>query len=159
MNTNEQLIQQFYTCFQQKDFRGMQACYHDKATFSDPVFQNLNAKQAKAMWQMLIERGKDLTLVFSGISADDTHGKAHWEATYTFSGSGNKVLNIIDAEFEFRDGKIFRHQDTFDFWKWAGMALGVSGKLLGWTSILQNKVRQTANSGLQKFISQHPEFQ
>ena len=159
MNANQALINHFYTCFQKKDFRGMQECYHDEAVFSDEVFQNLSSKEVKAMWQMLIERGKDLELTFNNVSADAKTGKAHWEASYTFSSTGNKVLNKIEAEFEFKDGKIYRHRDKFDFWKWTGMALGTTGKLLGWTSFLKNKVRKTANSGLQKFISRHPEFQ
>jgi ketosteroid isomerase-like protein len=134
MNANEQLINTFYTCFKNKDYEGMQACYADNAIFSDAVFKNLNAEQVKAMWQMLILKGKDLRLEFSNISADDTTGKAHWDAYYTFSATGKKVINRIDANFEFENGKITKHVDHFGFYKWAKQALGITGILLGWTA-------------------------
>jgi hypothetical protein len=63
------------------------------------------------------------------------------------------VHNIIDATFTFRDGKIVRHVDRFDLWRWAGMALGVTGKLLGWTPIVQGKIRAQAAQGLDAFIA------
>jgi len=61
---------------------------------------------------------------------------------------------IIDAEFEFRDGKILRHRDRFDFHRWSRQALGTSGLLLGWTPLLRNKVRSTARGSLEKFMQE-----
>ena len=29
------------------------------------------------------------------------------------------VNNDISATLEFKDGKIFRHRDSFDFWRWS----------------------------------------
>jgi hypothetical protein len=149
----DQLITKFYSAFQNKDWQTMQSCYHDEATFSDPVFQNLNAKEVKAMWHMLVTSGKDLVLQFSNVQASATNGSCHWEAFYTFSKTGKKVHNIIEARFEFKDGKIFRHTDSFDLWRWGRMALGLSGLLLGWSSVLQNKVRSMAKANLTKFMS------
>ncbi len=60
--------------------------------------------------------------------------------------------NIIDAEFEFRDGLILRHIDRFDFYRWSRQALGLPGLLFGWTDKLRAKVKGTAASGLQEFI-------
>ena len=37
---NQLLLEHFYTCFQNKDYAGMQACYTDDATFSDEEFDN-----------------------------------------------------------------------------------------------------------------------
>jgi ketosteroid isomerase-like protein len=153
MHPNEQLIHNFYSAFQRHDGVGMAACYHPEVVFSDPVFVDLHGSRAKSMWQMLCERGKDLTLTFSNVRADDQSGSAHWEATYTFSTTGRKVLNIIDATFEFRDGKIIKHTDTFDFWRWSRQALGMSGVLLGWSPFLQNTVRKTAIKGLDAFVA------
>lgn len=107
---------------------------------------------AGRMWRMLCARGKDLTLVFSGIQADDERGRAHWEADYTFSATGRHVHNVIDATFTFRGGKILTHTDSFDLHGWTRQALGPAGLLLGWTSFLQNKVRRTAMDGLEKFV-------
>ncbi len=153
------LIEQFYSRFQQKDYAGMIACYHQQIEFSDPVFTDLKGKQAGAMWHMLIERGADMKLTFDRVQAQGNSGSAHWEATYTFSSSKRHVHNVIDAAFDFQDGKIIRHRDHFDFWRWSRMALGTSGLLLGWSPIIQNKVRQTAKAGLMAFIAKHPEYQ
>lgn len=152
MNANEQLIQKFYTCFQNKDYKGMQECYADNATFSDSVFVNLNAQQVKAMWQMLITTGKDLKLEFSQVKADEKTGKAHWDAYYTFTKTGNKVVNKIDAQFIFENGKIIQHTDNFSFYNWAKQALGFPGLLLGWTPFLKNKIRMFAMKSLKEFI-------
>ncbi len=155
MHPNAQLLTDFYTAFSKRDHEAMGACYGDAARFGDPVFQDLSAAQARAMWRMLCERGADLEIVFSGIEADDATGKAHWEADYTFSATGRKVHNVIDATFAFEDGKIVRHQDVFDFWAWTRMALGVPGVLLGWTPIIQGKVRGQAGDQLKKFMAKH----
>lgn len=153
MNNNEQLINNFYTCFQNKDYKGMQNCYADNATFSDEVFVNLDAAQAKAMWQMLITSGKDLKLEFKNINADEKSGSAEWTATYIFSTTGKKVINHINASFLFGNGKIIKHNDKFSFYKWARQALGPVGILLGWTSLLKNKVRKTAMRSLENFMN------
>ncbi|MDX2046676.1 MAG: nuclear transport factor 2 family protein [Chitinophagaceae bacterium] len=155
MNPNEQLIHHFYSCFQNKDFRGMQACYADHAVFSDPVFRNLNAAEVKAMWQMLIERGKDLQLEFKKVKAGEKTGSAEWIAHYTFSVTGNKVTNHIHADFVFEGGKIVKHTDHFSFYKWARQALGTTGLLLGWTPLIQNKVRTGAMKNLAAFIKKN----
>lgn len=131
----------------------MQDCYADKATFSDEAFQNLNSAQVKAMWEMLIKRGKDLELRFQNVTANEKTGSAEWIANYTFSQTGNKVENHIKANFEFENGKIVKHIDSFDFYKWTSQALGLPGKLLGWTSFLQNKVRQKAMKSLDDFMN------
>ncbi|MEI9920346.1 MAG: nuclear transport factor 2 family protein [Bacteroidota bacterium] len=152
MNANEKLITKFYSAFQQKDFLVMQTCYHPEATFNDPVFRNLNSKEVKSMWQMLLTSSKDLRIEFSDIHSNDQSGSAHWEAWYSFSRTGRQVHNIIDATFEFRDGLIYRHHDHFNFWKWSRQALGTSGTLLGWSPVVKNKVRDTARRSLDKFM-------
>ncbi|MBZ0276926.1 MAG: nuclear transport factor 2 family protein [Anaerolineae bacterium] len=154
----QQIITDFYTSFQKRDYAGMIACYHPQVTFSDPVFVGLKGKQAGAMWHMLCERSRDLNVTFNGVQVQGTTGAAHWEATYTFS-TGRHVHNIIDAAFIFQDGKIIQHRDRFDFWRWTRMALGTSGVLLGWSPLVQNKVRQTGMGGLRVFIEKHPEYQ
>jgi hypothetical protein len=153
MHSNRHLIETFYSAFQEKDYKTMQQCYNDGATFSDPAFQNLNAAEVKAMWQMLLLSGSDLKIEFRDIKANDKTGSCHWEAWYTFSRTGRKVHNIIDAEFEFKEGKIFRHRDHFNFWRWSKQALGVSGLLLGWSSFLENKVRATAKGRLRSYMA------
>jgi hypothetical protein len=153
MNANEQLINKFYEAFAQKDFNTMAECYHTEATFKDEAFDLKGSRQIGSMWRMLIERGTDMRMEFSNVHANDSTGKAHWEAWYTFSSTGNKVHNIIDANFIFKDGKIFTHRDSFDFHRWASQSLGIMGKLLGWTGFLHQKVRNTAMSGLENYMA------
>ncbi|MBS0659848.1 MAG: nuclear transport factor 2 family protein [Verrucomicrobia bacterium] len=152
MHPHAALLDKFYAAFAQRDGATMATCYAPDATFEDPAFQ-LKGAEIGAMWTMLCERGKDLRLEASGIQADDTRGQAHWEAWYTFSGTGRKVHNIIDATFTFRDGLIATHVDKFDFHRWSRQALGLPGLLLGWTGILQGKVREKAMTGLRQFMA------
>lgn len=158
MHPHRELLERFYNSFRQRDHAGMMACYSRTAEFSDAVF-SLKGKGVGAMWHMLCAGGKDLEISFRDIEADDHRGKAHWEARYTFSTTGRKVHNIINAEFAFQDGVIFRHRDNFDFWRWSRMALGPMGWLLGWTPMLQNQVQRTAEKHLERFIASHPEYQ
>ena len=129
----------------------MVECYHENVVFSDPVFQNLQGEKAGRMWTMLCAQAKDFELEFKDISANEKQGSAHWEATYTFSKTGRKVHNIIEAAFEFEGGKIIRHTDSFDLRKWCSMALGPVGILFGWASPLQNKIRKTAMTSLERY--------
>jgi len=149
---NDQLIRHFYESFTRHDADEMIACYADDIEFSDPAFGRLSGADVKNMWKMLVTRGKgNIKIEFTNVTADDRKGSADWTADYLFSKTGRKVFNRIHAEFEFKDGKIFRHHDTFDFWKWSQQALGVSGLLLGWSSFLQNKVRQNARESLREY--------
>jgi len=154
---HEALIERFYSSFQRRDAEGMIACYHPDITFSDPVFTDLRGGEARAMWRMLCERGKDLELDFRDVRADDAEGQAHWEAHYSFSATQRRVHNIIDARFHFKDGKIIRHQDTFDLWRWSRMAIGPAALLFGWLPPMQNAIRKKARAGLDAFIASRGE--
>jgi len=152
-----ELITKFYEAFSRRDAEGMVACYADDVVFSDPVFTELRGIEAKNMWRMLCERGTDLKVVFRDVTSDGKKGSAHWDADYSFSLTGRQVHNVIDATFEFADGKIVRHKDVFDLWRWAGMALGAKGKLLGWAPPVQNAIRKQGMKGLSGWTKAHPE--
>jgi len=158
MNNNEQLLHTFYTAFQNKDWNTMQSYYHEKIVFNDAVFKNLEGKKVGAMWHMLLQNGKDLELIFDGIEANDQAGKAHWVVTYTFFKTGNKVINDISASFQFKDGKIIKHNDTFDFQKWAKQAFGVVGILFGRFPFFHKKISETALKSLNTFIQKNKEI-
>jgi len=155
MNNNEELIYHFYTCFKNKDIEGMQNCYADHAVFSDTVFQNLDARQVRSMWKMLIGSAKDMHIEYNQVKADENSGSAQWTATYTFSATGKKVVNHIQASFQFENGKIIKHQDEFNFHQWAKQALGFTGLLLGWTPFLKNKIRKKASGNLKSYMDIH----
>jgi len=146
------LIERFYGCFQKGDGAGMAACYHPDIVFSDPVFRDLAGPRAGAMWRMLTLRAKSLEVTFRDVKADDEAGSAHWEASYLFSATGRHVHNVIDATFRFKEGKIVRHDDRFDLWRWSSMALGAKGRFLGWLPPVQNAIRTQAVKGLDQFM-------
>ena len=149
-------IESFYKAFSLRDAGGMVACYHPQVAFRDPVFLELDSAHVRAMWRMLCERGKDLRVEASAIEVSGDEGKARWDAWYTFSGTGRKVHNVIDARFRFQDGLIVRHDDSFDLWRWTRMAIGPAGVLLGWSPPIQGKIRKTAAAGLADWMAKHP---
>ena len=153
---NSTLIQRFYQAFTDHDVDTMLSCYHENVRFSDPVFGDLDAEEVRAMWRMLLERGgKDLSITFGEVKADDTYGSARWEAVYPFSKTGRKVHNKIKATFVFKDHKIIDHKDHFSFWKWSAMALGIPGVFLGWSPFLRNKVSAQSLKLLNNYKSKH----
>lgn len=152
VSKNKQLIETFYKAFQQKDPQTMAQCYHPEAYFRDEAFE-LTGKEIGSMWHMLCSRGKDMTMEYS-VSEENGVITAHWEPQYRFSQTGRHVHNIVDAEFEFREGKIMTHIDRFNFWRWSRQALGAPGLFLGWTPLLRNKVSTMAMGNLKKFIQQ-----
>lgn len=153
MNSHENLITAFYAAFAKQDHAGMAACYHDDVEFTDPVFGTLKGIQAKAMWQMLLERSKgNLKISFQNVQANDSTGSARWEAIYPFSTTGRMVHNKIDASFQFKDGKIIKHTDHFDLYAWSRQAFGITGTLLGFTPFFQKKIRETAAKSLHSYL-------
>jgi len=158
MNDQEKLITQFYTCFQNKDYVGMQQCYAGNLIFTDDAFQSLRYNQARAMWHMLLTSATDLQLTFENVTADAHSGSCRWTATYTFALTNRKVVNKIDTRMEFDGTKIVTHHDRFDFWKWSRQAFGFTGLLLGWTSFFKKKVQTKARQRLEDFIAKHPQY-
>lgn len=153
---NAVLLERFYGAFAALDAATMAACYAPDAQFEDEVFALRGRDEIAAMWEMLCtatrDTGRDAwSLSWSGIVADERAGRAHWEAHYRFSATGRLVHNIIEAQFEFRDGLIVRHRDRFDFRAWARQALGLPGWLLGGTGLLRRKVAARAAARLSAF--------
>lgn len=102
---------------------------------------------------MLCHSATDLKIEFSDVKANEKSGSAKWVATYSFSKTGRKVTNRISADFEFKDGKIIKHIDSFNLHKWAQQAIGFQGWLLGGTTFFKKKLQAQANKSLDKFLS------
>ena len=153
MQTNAEVINRFYTAFQQKDYKGMNACYSDDIVFSDPAFGLLRGDEAKFMWEMLCKNAKDFSLTFSDIELlDEEYATCKWTATYTFSQTGRKVVNRIKAFMKLKDGKIIEHSDAFPLSKWAAQALGWKGQLFGWMGWMKRAIQKKARKNLVAFI-------
>src|SRR4051794_37245367 len=145
----DELIERFYTAFGAHDGDTMASCYAADAHFWDPVFGDLNGQEPGAMWRMLTGRAPDLTVELAAHSAEGDTGSAHWIAHYTFSQTGRKVVNDIQATFRFEDGLIADHRDEFDFTKWARQAVGLPGLL----PPVRSTIRKKARAGLDEYMS------
>ena len=151
------LIKKFYTSFSKGNAQGMTSCYHKDVTFQDPVFGKLNGDRACKMWEMLLSQKKAETSInFSNIVSNAQDGTANWIAKYQYGDKNRPVVNKVQAQFRFKDGKIISHTDTFDLWKWTRQALGISGYLIGWTPFMKNKIQATTNEKLDTYIKNRP---
>jgi len=151
MTANEATIIKFYTAFANADAAQMCECYHPNVQFRDPAFGLLKGKEVCEMWKMLIERNRNLKIDFSEIIATEHLGSARWIASYRYSKTNRKVVNIIASKFYFEHGLIIKHIDDFDIWKWSKQALGIKGLLLGWTGFMQKKIQEKARMSLKKY--------
>jgi len=152
MNNNEELIQNFYDAFARLDYEAMKDCYSANPIFNDPVFGVIQGNEVKAMWEMLCKNARDFKLQVEKIEVDEEYGTCNWTAMYTFSKTGNKVINYVKAHMRIENGKITEHTDEFDIYKWSRQALGVTGVLLGWSGYIKNKIRHEAKTNLYKFM-------
>lgn len=152
MKAREQIIEEFYSGFAAANSTTMCSCYHPEIVFQDPVFGILGGDDARDMWEMLIEKSNGLMdIKFSNVISDGKTGSADWIADYIFSSTKRPVKNSVHAEFEFKDGLIYRHVDSFNLYSWSKQAFGLKGILLGWTPFFKNKVQQQALSSLRSF--------
>jgi hypothetical protein len=152
MTENEKTLIRFYTAFANADAETMCKCYHADAQFRDPVFDLLKGNDVCNMWKMLIKKSKgQIKIDFSDVKATEYIGSAQWIATYNFSLTNRKVVNVIKAQFQFKDGLIIKHTDDFDIWKWSKQAFGIKGYLLGWTGFFHKKVNEQALFSLKKY--------
>tara|TARA_B100000795_G_C22704148_1_gene400871 strand:+ start:564 stop:1025 length:462 start_codon:yes stop_codon:yes gene_type:complete len=147
------IIHNFYQAFDQLDAETMVGYYHKNIVFEDPAFGILKDDRAKNMWRMLClsQKKNQFNVVASNITVNENNGSAHWEAHYVFSQTGRKVHNKIDANFEFKDGKIIKHTDYFNLHNWSKQALGFKGYLIGGTSFFKRKLNAQTNRLLTKF--------
>jgi ketosteroid isomerase-like protein len=151
---NEALIERLYDALGRRDGDTMAACYAPDAVFSDPAFGELHGGEIGRMWRMLTSRASSLDVDLVERQADDSSGTAHWIARYPFARTGRQVVNDVRARFGFRDGLIVEHRDHFDLRRWAAQALGVQGRVLGFTPFLSSTVQRQARGQLAAFEGQ-----
>jgi ketosteroid isomerase-like protein len=151
-DANRELIERFYAAFGDGDGAAASACYARDAHFCDPAFGDLQGAEVGGMWRMLASRATDLEIELREHDADEDTGSAHWIARYTFSATGNHVVNDIRAEFRFANGLIVDHVDDFDFRRWARQALGLTGIAVALLPPLRAKARERALGQLKQFM-------
>lgn len=156
MAAGRETLTRFYEAFGRADGDAMAACYAPSATFSDPVYPALSGAEVGAMWKMLTGRAQELSIDVRALDADEQTGSATWLAHYLFGPDRRPVANLVHSSFRLTDGLIAAQEDSFDFHGWSAMALGVKGRLLGWTPIVRNAVRAQAADGLRLYMAEHP---
>lgn len=153
--TNQEIIEAFYKAFQQQDSKAMNSLLAENVEFNDPAFGKLKGDEVKYMWQFLTENAKDFSLKINNIKSKNQTVTANLEATYTFSTTGNKVINKISSSFEFENGKIINHNDDFDLKNWVKQALGNTAGIFGGSFLVRNVVQKQSKALLQKYISKN----
>lgn len=152
-------VANFYDAFARRDFRAMGASYSDSSgpVFSDPIFPGLEAREARAMWHMILESAHDLQLTYQIEEMTESSARVAWRAIYTFSSTGNKVVNEVVSTLQIENGKIVQQKDEFDLCNWAGQALGsFKSYLVCWFP--DRTIRSQAATNLKSFIDRHPEY-
>ena len=152
-DNNIEIIKKFYTAFQQLDYKTMNSCYSEDIVFFYPAFELLRGQQVRSMWEMLCKNAQGFSLTFDNIQQlDEEYYTCDWVATYMFSKTGRKVVNKIRANMKFANGQIIEHSDAFSLHKWSSQALGFTGKLFGWNSFYQRKIKNQAKKNLLQFM-------
>ena len=153
MNSNKQLIETFYTGFQQLNADKMNSCYSNDIVFFDPIFGLLRGQEVTCMWEMLCKNAINFSLSYGNIvELDEEYSTCDWVATYTLSANGKTIINKIKANMRFENGKIAEHSDAFSVHNWSKQAFGLVGVLFGWNSLFQNKIKNKAKKNLLEFI-------
>ena len=150
--TPREVADTFYSAFARRDAATMESLYENSNSpiFSDPIFQNLNSRETKGMWAMLVAAGHDLVVTHAIESATNDQVVVAWRAEYTYSATGNKVVNQVRSTIEVRNGKIINQQDDFDLCSWTTQALGFAkGKL---ACIFPAQLREQARANLEKYL-------
>lgn len=145
------VVERFYSGFAACDAEEMVAGYAADVVFEDPVFGELRGDDAADMWRMLCHGAEDLVVEHRIGAADDRTAHVEWTAHYTFPATGRRVTNEVTTRMALRDGLIVEHVDDFSMWRWSTQALGLSGRLLGWTPFFIRQVRSNARRGLRAY--------
>ncbi len=178
------VVERFYDALSRRDGDAMAACYDPEVVFEDPAFGELHGADAGDMWRMLCARSSDLRIDYTILEvvgdvprqitdrttnetadhgadevSDHAQGsvvRTNWVAHYSFGSSGRPVRNDITATMRIRDSLIVDHRDSFDLWKWSSQALGLPGRIFGWSPLFHRRVRATAIGGLRRYQSTGP---
>ena len=153
MNSNKELINNFFSAFQQLDSRSMAGCYTDSIVFFNPLFGLLSATEVNGMWEMFCTTAIDFSLTYGNIQQlDEEYYTCDWVATYRLPVSNRRVVSKVRANMRLAEGKIIEHSDAFSVHQWSKQALGLSGELFGWNSFFQRGLQNRAKKKLNEFL-------
>jgi hypothetical protein len=157
------VVGRFFEAFAKGDWQAMARCYHDKASFSDPVYPDLREERIVYMWYQLLGAAKtpdvkdraknahrmdDLNLEFQVLFGDERKAQVQWTASYAFG--KRLVRNEVLSTLAIWDDKIVRHVDEYNFWHWSRQAQGLTGLAFGAMPWYQRSVQRSAQSRLEQ---------
>ncbi|MCY6492804.1 nuclear transport factor 2 family protein [Leptolyngbya sp. GGD] len=160
--SGEKTVRGFLGCYQQHDFKGMQAYLADAAEFSDFAFQ-IQDNAVKAMWHWFCipytSRPDPVKVPeFEVISVEGDRVIARYRVVYLYGEALRPVDYWIRATFTVSDGKIVTQTDRFDqisAFEFARMAFGLPVALLAFTPLLRSTVQKKATEKLNKFSQEY----
>jgi hypothetical protein len=135
IRNNINLVQKFFSCYQNHDFQGMHHCLAENIKFSDFAY-DIQGVQVKAMWHLFcisyLTRTNPVNVpeFEIGQATEDTVS-AKYRVSYVYE--DKPVDYFIEADFKIQDNKIVEQKDkfgsisTFEFIK---MAFGFPLQLL-----------------------------
>ncbi len=169
--SSQEIVRGFLRCYQQHDFKRMQAYLADDVEFSDFAFQ-IRGKAVKAMWHWFCmpypprpEPVKVPEFEVVGVEGDPhkrdrqvNRVTAHYRVAYLYGETLRPVDYWIRSTFTVRDGKIVAQTDQFDTlspFQFAKMAFGLPTALLAFTPLLRSTVQKKAREKLDKFSREY----
>jgi hypothetical protein len=102
---------------------------------------------------MLLTRSREFTLSYNIKDSGPDRAQVIWIAEYIFTATGRPVSNRVVTDMRFAANRIVQQRDHFSFWRWSRQALGLQGTLLGWSPLLQSRVRAQAMASLGRFMA------
>ncbi|MFA5899664.1 MAG: nuclear transport factor 2 family protein [Hyphomicrobium sp.] len=135
-----------FLALRRRDATGVAACYDQDAVFSSPIIGDVRGADVEALWRAIFAATCDSTLSFTIVDLGLTSARVEGIAKYSLLASGRSVTSRFNSALHIRDLRVMQHDDNFDAWAWASMALGPTGLLLGWSKAWRR--RMVANTRL-----------
>jgi SnoaL-like domain len=153
---NAMIAFKLYEAFRTRNFLRINECYHDNAIYSSPFFDSLKKNEILAMWKAFLLNDSTMELTHSDILAEDVGeqlGEANWEVKYTYRDTKRRVNLEIKSKLQFKGGKVFRHEDSFNFYLWATQAYEIQGVLFGIFGFFRNKIKRKMYKNIEFWIN------
>jgi hypothetical protein len=123
-----------------KESHALADCYSEEANFFDPIFDNLDKENLVKYWELRFTTYKDLKILVLASELYEHSASIKWFISY--KQKNKKIRYSMVSILEIRNGKIIKQFDHFHFWKMAMQAYGFMGFFLGWTKLMNARVKK-----------------
>lgn len=147
MSKKIEIVKEFYEALNKRDYKIVNGLYHSEAKYRDEIF-DFNGIEIHALWYNATLPEMDISVKLESIREEGDKVITEWEMRYTLDIIKRRINLKEKGVFEFKDEKIYRHTDTYDFWAWCTQAFGAIGRVMGWSNWLRNRVRNQARKSV-----------